>query len=32
MSTMAPAEPMTGLDLDSLYRTNLISGAVSGHE
>ncbi|HEY6336447.1 MAG TPA: allophanate hydrolase, partial [Alphaproteobacteria bacterium] len=32
MSTMAPAEPMPGLDLDSLYRTNLISGAVSGHE
>jgi len=32
MSTVAPAAAATGLDLDVLYRTNLISGAVSGHE
>lgn len=32
IQSMVPAAPLTGLDLASLYRFNLISGVVSGHE
>jgi allophanate hydrolase len=32
LDAIAPAPPLTWLDLDSLYSGNLISGVVSGHE
>jgi len=31
LASMTPVEP-AGFDLESLYRVNLISGAVSGYE